>query len=282
MRSVYARKAITGRRPGPWPTTEGFAIALLFAVTLASCLTAFAAPAEIKSTKQSPPLVLVAGGSGQTGRLVLKRAAESGFRVRGMARDPVKAQAEIPGNFEWVRGDVRDPATLEPAMRGVSYVVCAVGATERTGANGPKFVDYGGVKNLIDAAKPAGVKQFILVSSTGAGGGGGAFGWLLNTVLMPGILEWKGKAEQYLRGSGLAYTILRPGGLTNDAGGQEGIRFTQGDTLGAGTIPRADLAAVAVAAIGNAAATGKTFELASDDKAPIEAWRSALAKLKPD
>ena len=224
---------------------------------------------------------MVAGASGKSGRLVLEQAASAGFRVRGMARDPVKAKAEIPG-FEWVAADVRDPASVAAAMTGVTYVVSTVGATERTGPNSPEFVDYGGVKNLVDAAKAAGIRQFVLVSSTGAGGGGGASGWLLNTLLMPGILEWKGKGEKHLRDSGLAYTILRPGGLTNDAGGQQGIRFTQGDTLGGGTIPRADVAAVAVAALGNPAAIGKTFELASDDKTARDAWRKSLANLKID
>jgi uncharacterized protein YbjT (DUF2867 family) len=258
----------------------------LASMTLAATLVVWPAlvamPAKAEQQAGVPPLVLVAGASGQTGRLVLERAAKAGFRVRGMARDPLKAKAEIPGRYEWVAGDVRDPASLGPAMESVTYVVCAVGATERSGPNSPEFVDYGGVKNLVEAAKAAGVRQFALVSSTGAGGGGGAFGWMLNTVLMPGILEWKGKGEQALRASGLAYTILRPGGLTNDRGGQQGIRFTQGDTLGAGTIPRADLAAVAVAALGNEAAIGKTFELAGDDRSPPDGWRNALAALKKD
>ena len=233
-------------------------------------------------TASGSPLVLVAGASGKTGRLVLELAAKSGYQVRGMARDPVKAKAGVSEAYEWVAGDVRDPASLGRALAGASYVVCAVGATERSGPNSPEFVDYGGVRNLVDAARAAGISQFVLVSSTGAGGGGGAFGWLLNKVLMPGILEWKGKAEEYLRSSGLGYTILRPGGLTNGPGGQEGIRFTQGDTLGGGTIPRADLAVVAVIALGNPDATARTFELASDSQARPDAWRNALANLKRD
>lgn len=234
------------------------------------------------ATVRGPPLLLVAGASGKTGRLVLEQAVKAGVRVRGMARDPVKAKAEIPGRFEWVAGDVRDPASLTAAMAGVNYVVSSIGATERSGPNSPEFVDYGGVKNLVDAAKAAGASQFILVSSTGAGGGGGASGWLLNKVLMPGILEWKAKGEGYLRASGLAYTILRPAALTDDAGGQHGIRFTQGDTMGGGTIARADVAAVAVAVLGNPAATGKTFELASDDAADSGAWRKLLSSLSKD
>jgi len=240
------------------------------------------ANAEGSAAPANSPLVVVAGASGKTGRLVLERAAKAGYRVRGMARDPAKARTEIPGDYEWISGDVRDPATLKVVLAGATYVVCAIGATERSGPNSPQFVDYGGVKNLSDAAKAAGVKQFVLISSTGAGGGGGATSWLLNTLLMPGILEWKGKGEQYLRASGLPYTIVRPGGLNNDPGGQQGIRFTQGDNLGGGTIPRGDVATVIVAALGNADAINKTFEMASDEKAALNGWRQALASLKKD
>lgn len=259
-----------------------FAGRVLIVVLTLALSTGANAEGTAPPTTTGPPLVLVAGASGQTGRLVLERAAKAGYRVRAMARDPVKAKTEVPGNYDWIAGDVRDPATLSRALSGATYVVCAIGATERSGPNSPQFVDYGGVKNLSDAAKAAGVKQFVLISSTGTGGGGGASSWLLNTLLMPGILEWKGKGEQYLRGSGLPYTIVRPGGLTNEPGGSRGIRFTQGDTLGGGTIPRADVATVIVAALGNANAVNKTFELASDDKAGLNAWRQALAGLKKD
>lgn len=242
---------------------------------------AAAAPAASNAGDELP-VVLVAGASGQTGRLVLERATRAGYRVRAMARDPESARQANPQTYDWIRGDVRDPATLAAALSGVQYVICTIGATERSGPNGPEFVDYGGVRNLVEAAVTAGVRHFVLVSSTGAGGGGGAFGWLLNTVLMPGILEWKGKGEQHLRASGLTYTILRPGGLTNDPGGRAGLRFTQGDTLGGGTISRADVATLAVHSLGNTEVAGKTFEMANDEDAPPDAWKESLAGLRKD
>lgn len=243
-----------------------------------------AEPTSSAVQASSPPLVLVAGATGQTGQHALAQALKAGYRVRGLSRDVERARQIVSGNYQWVAGDVRDPKTLGAALRGVSYVICTIGATERSGPNSPEFVDYGGVRNLADAAREAGVQQLVLVSSVGVGGGGGAFGWLLNTVLMPGILDWKAKGEQYLRGSGVPYTIVRPAGLTNDEGGATGLRFTQGDTLGGGTIPRADVAALTVTALGNADALGKTFEVASDAKAApgAAAWRQAFASLKRD
>lgn len=266
------------------PGIPGGRFLLVAGAVLATMSATVAAGAELPSVapEGGAPLVLVAGASGQTGRLVLEQAVKAGYRVRAMARDPLKAREEIGSSYEWVAGDVREPDSLTSVMSGVAYLVCAIGATERSGPNSAEFVDYGGVRNLVDAAVAAGVRHFVLVSSVGAGGGGGAFSWLLNTLLMPGILEWKARGEEHLRASGIAYTILRPGGLTNDDGGRDGIRFTQGDTLGGGTIPRADVSAVAVYALGHADAAGKTFELASDQKAAPEAWRAALAALTKD
>lgn len=259
----------------------GGAVVLLVGLALLLAPVEPLAAADVASDS-SQSLVLVAGASGQTGRLVLQRAKAAGLRVRAMARDPAAAARDAAGDYQWVGGDVRDPGTLASAMVGVTFVVCAIGATERSGPNSPEFVDFGGVRNLTDAARAAGVRHFVLVSSAGVGGGGGAFGWLLNTVVMPGILEWKAKGEQHLRASGLAYTILRPGALSNDPGDRIGVRFAQGDKLGGGTIARADVAAVALYSLGNGDAAYKTFELVSDESARPGAWRQALTALKRD
>jgi len=225
--------------------------------------------------------VLVAGATGRTGRLVLAQLKADGrFEVRALARDTGKAAREIGADYAWVAGDVTRPESLEAPMRGVAYVICAIGATERSGPNGPEFVDYGGVKNLTDAARRAGARQLVLVSSIGAGGEGGFTRWILN-LIGGDVLVWKARGEDYLRRSGLGYTIIRPGGLGDAPGGAVGLRLAQGDTE-FGDITRADTATVAIAVLGNAEATGKTFEVISDKDAPLNAWRKAFAGLKRD
>jgi uncharacterized protein YbjT (DUF2867 family) len=72
-------------------------------------------------------------------------------------------------------------------------------------------VDWEGQKVQIDAAKAAGVRKIVLVSSMGIT----KADHYLNAIGDAKILLWKRKAEEYLIASGLTYTILHPGGLKN-------------------------------------------------------------------
>lgn len=229
-----------------------------------------------------PQLVVVFGATGRTGRLVLEELRrQPGWAVRAVARDPARAAAAGLGPLaQWVPGDVTRPDSLPAALRGARFVICTVGGTERSGPNSPEFVDYGGVRNLADAARAAGVRQLVLVSSMGVESGGGVVGWVLN-LLSGDALDWKLKGENYLRASGVPYTIVRPGGLTDKAGGTTGIRFQQGDE-GMGSITRADVAAVVVASLGEPEALGKTFEIRADDALPPTAWRQSFRGLARD
>jgi uncharacterized protein YbjT (DUF2867 family) len=232
-----------------------------------------------KPDGDGPRIVLVAGATGRTGRLLLEELRRNPrFAIRPLARDP-KAAA-VGHGYGWVQGDVTRPASLKAAMRGVSYVLCAVGATERSGPNSPEFVDFQGVRNLALAAREAGVQQFVLASSMGVGSGGGVWGSVLN-LLSGDALEWKAQGEAALRASGVPYTIVRPGGLTDEPGGRTGLEFGQGDE-GSGRVSRADTAAVMVAALGERAALRKTFELIENGQRRPGAWREDFARLRPD
>ncbi len=227
------------------------------------------------------PIVLVAGATGRTGREVLRVLAEdTGLAIRAMSRSASAAGSGADPGIEWVVADVTQPETLGAALDRVEYVICTIGATERSGPNGPEFVDYGGVVNLTDAARAANVRQLVLVSSMGAGGGGGLVAWILN-LIGGDILEWKAKGEAYLRESGVPYTIVRPGGLSDGEGGQTGIAVQQGDQ-GMGSITRADVAKILVATLGNPRTLNTTFEIKADDELPIGGWRESLRSLRPD
>lgn len=230
---------------------------------------------------RGPAVVLVAGATGRTGRLLLEQLRrEPRFAIRPMARDVAAARKAVGADYAWVTGDVTRPETLSPALAGVSLVLVAIGGTERSGPNSPQFVDFGGVKNLTDAARAAGVRHLVLESSMGVGSGGGLLGIMLN-LLSGDALKWKAKGEAHLRASGVPYTIVRPGGLTDDAAGQSGLILQQGDK-GSGRIARGDVATVMIAALDNPAALRKTFEVFSDGAAARNAWRNQFSALRPD
>ncbi|MEO8444162.1 MAG: SDR family oxidoreductase [Gammaproteobacteria bacterium] len=258
------------------------ALLLVLACWLQSAVAQHTLTGELPQPQaQGPALVLVAGATGRTGRLLLEQLRrDPRFAIRPMARDVAAARKTVGADYAWVGGDVTRPETLSPALAGVSLVLVAIGGTERSGPNSPEFVDFGGVRNLTDAARRAGVRQVVLESSIGVGSGGGFLGIMLN-LLSGDALKWKAKGEAYLRASGVPYTIVRPGGLTDDPAGQTGLVLQQGDK-GSGRIARGDVAAVMVAALDNPAALHKTLEVFSDSSSPRDAWRNRFSSLQRD
>ena len=225
------------------------------------------------------PLVLVAGATGGTGQEVVEQAIQKGFRVRALVRDEAKARTLFDDRVQYVVGDVREPRSLKRAMKGVNQVICTLGSNvQRDPENSPQKVDYAGVKALAEAAKAAGVSQFILVSSMGV-----THPEHQLNAMLDNILEWKLKGEESVRATGINYTIVRPGSLTNEPGGQRGLRIMQGDPInGEGTIARADVASVLVSAIGRQDLYFKTFEVVGDHSSSRIEWASRLNDLHPD
>ena len=220
--------------------------------------------------------VLVAGATGATGRQVVAELAKAGFEVRALVRDPGAARPLLGDQVDYAQGDVRQKATLDAALEGVRYLVTTIGATRKDPANGPEFVDYEGVRNLAEAAAAAGVLQHVLVSSAGVT----REDHVLNR-LFDNVLTWKGKGEAAVRASGVPWTIIRPGGLTNQPGGLSGIRLEQGDS-GTGYIPRADVARICVAALKSPAARNRTFEAYSANTGPDVDWDATFSQVAAD
>jgi uncharacterized protein YbjT (DUF2867 family) len=221
-------------------------------------------------------LVLVAGATGRTGRLVVKTLLEKNYQVRAFVRDVKRATELLGPNVEYIKGDVRNIDSIGPAMQGVARIISAVGAFGKEANNGPEDVDYGGVKNLVNAASAANIDQFVLISSTGVTNED----HILNKKY-DNILIWKFKGEEVLRKSGVAYTIVRPGGLTDDEGGRQEVLFKQGDT-GQGLVTRADVAQVCVAALEIPEARNKTLEIINGNNPPSKDWQTLFSVLKPD
>jgi uncharacterized protein YbjT (DUF2867 family) len=143
--------------------------------------------------------IVIAGGTGVLGTRVVRLLTERGLAVRVLTRDPIRAQHLTGDRVEIIPGDVREPGTLVPAMEGTEAVISAIQGFSGTGGDNPRTVDGEGNSNLIQAARAAGVEHFVLVSVQGAA-----------SDHPMELFRMKHRAEQELRASGLAWTIIRP------------------------------------------------------------------------
>ncbi len=215
---------------------------------------------------------LVAGATGKTGQKIVRQLIEQGITVRALVRDPAKAAAELPADIETVVGDVLEPGSLSGALTDVQFLISATGAAPSLDPTGPYKVDYEGTKNLIDAAKIADIDQFVMVSSL-------CVSKLFHPLnLFWGVLYWKQQAEDYLKNSGIPYTIVRPGGLREENNDQA-IVMSSADTLFEGNIPRQKVAQVCVEALSQPAAKNKVVEIVTSESAASQPLATLFANV---
>ena len=147
-------------------------------------------------------MILVTGASGYVGSHTIKRLVEAHQPVRALVRNRVWAEAEgrlagLP--IEWVEGDVTQPETLAAAMQDVDTVIHTVAIAIEKGGRMYEDINYQGTVNVVAAAQTAGVKRFINVCQLGA-----------DSKLPYRFLASKGKAQEAVAASTLAWTALRP------------------------------------------------------------------------
>lgn len=207
--------------------------------------------------------VLVAGGTGLLGEAITRALAGAGHSVTVMSRS--RPAMPVPGT-SWVHGDVTEPSSLAGPVAGKEVVVDAVQVPNypmEDPKRGYTFerIDLGGTKNLVDAAKVAGVGQFVGLSGVGAAEDA-KYHWL----------RFKWQEEQHIRTSGVPFTIFRPSwifgprdvSLNRFLGLARWLPFVP--VVGDGKtrinpLYVKDLAAHAAVAVGHERAMGQVFEL---------------------
>jgi uncharacterized protein YbjT (DUF2867 family) len=156
-------------------------------------------------------MILVAGATGIVGGMITRRLLEQGKEVRILVRHnspseqlakegrATSAEELIEAGAEPVYGDLRDRASLDAALEGIETVISTANSVGRGGKDNPQSVDLEGNRNLIEAAREAGVEHFVFVSSLGA-----------DPDHPVPFMRGKGQSESSLRESGMDYTILAP------------------------------------------------------------------------
>ena len=211
----------------------------------------------------------VAGATGETGRRIVQELVDRQIPVRAMVRDIARAQAILPAGVELIVGDVLDLGSIVTAIGDSTVILCATGAKPSLDPTGPYQVDYQGTKNLVDAAISKDIEQFVFVSSLCVSN----FFHPLNLFWL--ILWWKQQAEQYLKASGLNYTIVRPGGLKNEDNSNP-VVMSGADTLFDGSIPRQKVALVCVESLTSPQSHNKVLEIISNPTAVSKRDRKSV------
>lgn len=216
--------------------------------------------------------VLIFGASRETGLEVAKRLVARGERVVAFARpasDLTELKALPPQQV--VYGDVLDPVAVDAAFAAGPFgaVVCTIGA-HRGQVPRP---DFEGVKVIVDAMKTLGARapRLILVTVIGAGDSRGAVAPKVLEVLGE-VIRLKTLAEDYVRGSGLRYVILRPGGMNSDPPSGTAIRTEDHGRMG--VITRADLARLIVECLDDEATDGHIYHAVD----PQITWQPPLQR----
>ncbi|XP_076910490.1 uncharacterized protein At5g02240-like [Bidens hawaiensis] len=227
-------------------------------------------------------LVLVIGGTGGVGQLVVASLLNRDVKLRLLLRNPEKATAlfgeQEEEKLQVIKGDTRNSEDLDPSMfEGVTHVICCTGTTafpsrRWDGDNTPERVDWEGVRNLVSAL-PRSLSRIILVSSVGVTKSN-ELPWSIMNLF--GVLKYKKMGEDFVINSGLPYTIIRPGRLTDGpytsydlntllkatAGERRAVLIGQGDKL-VGEVSRLVVAEACIQALDIDFTEGQIYEINS-------------------
>lgn len=217
--------------------------------------------------------IAIVGGHGKIAMSLTQQLAGRGDEVLSIFRNPdhapeVQEAGATPLVFDLEKSDA---AELARHLDGFDAVVFAAGGGPTSGIERKQTVDRDGSVLSADAAKRAGVNRFVQISAIS-----------VDEPLDAGIDEvWaayvnaKKDADDSLKATDLAWTILRPGGLTDDPG-TGNVQLAQ--KLERGQIPRADVAATVIAVLDQPESQGHVWELVSGSTPIDEAVRNGAAE----
>jgi uncharacterized protein YbjT (DUF2867 family) len=207
--------------------------------------------------------ILVIGANGKIGRKVVSKLAQNNHEVMAMVRNEDQKQQFEKKHVTPVLGDLEKDLTPVFAHKP-DVVIFSAGSGGHTGKDMTTKVDLQGARKAIDESKKHSVEKFIMVSALGANSASET------PASMQHYFVAKSEADQYLVQSGLNYTILRPGRLTDEQGSgniQMGINL---DTSKGSDVSRDNVANVIAQSVDAQGLNQKVLELLDGDT-PIPA-----------
>ena len=210
--------------------------------------------------------VVIVGGHGQIARRLEKLLLDRGDSPRGLIRKTEQAKELEEMGVEPIVLDIENVDDIADAFAGADAVVFAAGAGPGSGPARKLTVDYGGAVKTVQSCIDKEIRRFVIVSAMGANH---PERW---SEEMKPYYEAKADADKFVAESGLDYTIIRPGGLTDDPGTG---KVEVGESLDSGTVTRDDVAAVIVECLNSPNAVGKAFDLLNGET-PVPEAISAL------
>lgn len=199
--------------------------------------------------------ITIVGGHGSIAMFMHPMLREKGHSVRGIIRKEEQAGDLEEVGAEPVICDIEQTDDISDAVGNVDAVVFAAGAGPGSGAERKWTVDRDGAIKLINAAKNNDIDRYVMISAMGLDNPRG------NEVFRA-YLQAKAEADEALRNSGLDYTIVKPGRLTDEEGTG---KVELGADLPKGEIPREDVAGVLTEILETPGMAGLQLDLVSGE-----------------
>jgi uncharacterized protein YbjT (DUF2867 family) len=209
--------------------------------------------------------ILIVGATGNTGKRVIEILKNSqSFEPVAMIRKEEQKEVFEDMDVKWVLANLEE--NVDHALKGIDKVIFAAGSGGDSGEDKTIAVDQNGAIRVIDAAKKAKVKKFVMLSAMGADEPS-------KHEKLKVYLEAKKTADEHLRNSGLDFTILRPGALTDDMGLAK-VKLAE-KLEEQGEISRDDVAFLLVMSLADPLAKNKTIEAVEGE----ESIKTALLEI---
>lgn len=211
--------------------------------------------------------ITIVGGHGSIAMLMHPILKSMGHQVRGIIRKEEQAKDLREFGAEPVVCDIEEHEDISEAVGQADVVLFAAGAGPGSGAERKFTVDRDGAIKLIEASKKNGISRYVMISAMGLDEPRG------NEVFRA-YLKAKAEADEALKKSGLDYTIIKPGRLTDEPGSG---KVALARELPRGEVPREDVAQVLAEVLDSPQTAGLVLDLTSGDT-PISIALSNVIK----